>query len=225
LRANLDLPIIKIEKLDQTLSIDERSKAGRFHFEEHRRRFIARHGILRLILGCYLSVEPSAIRFCYEKNGKPRLQNAFGKTDIQFNLSHSGGLALYVFTRDHEVGVDLERIRDFPEMERIVEQFFSVKERVVFGALPISEKKETFFSWWTRKEAFMKAIGDGLSYPLDTFDVSVAPGKPAELLRILGGAKEASRWSIGKVRPAEEFAGAFVVEGGDLDVQYWQWSG
>jgi len=224
-RAALDLPSSRVEEFKETLSIDERSRAGRFHFEEDRRRFIARRGILRLILGCYLSVEPGAIRFGYEKNGKPRLQNAFGKKDIQFSLSHSEGLALYVFSRDHEVGVDVERIREFPEMEKIVEQFFSVRERVVFGSVPISERKETFFSWWTRKEAFTKATGDGLSYPLDAFDISVTPGKSVELLKTLGDAQKGSRWSMWDVRPAEGFGGAFVVEGGSWEVQYWQWSG
>jgi 4'-phosphopantetheinyl transferase len=222
-RAVLDLPSNNVRKLKESLSIDERMKAEHFRFERDRSRFITARGILRLILGCYLSVEPSAIRFCYKKNGKPRLQNRFAKTGIQFNLSHSEGLALYVFARDHEVGVDIERIRDFPETEQMVEQFFSAREIVVFRTLSGSKKQETFFSWWTRKEAFVKATGDGLSYPIDTFDASAVPGKSIELFRILGDAEEASEWSIGDVRPAEEFAGAVAVEGGNWEVQCWQW--
>jgi 4'-phosphopantetheinyl transferase len=223
-RAVLDLPSKNVQELKGSLSIDERMKAEHFTFERYKSQFIAARGILRLILACYLSVEPGVIRFCYEKDGKPRLQNAFGKTGIQFNLSHSEGLALYVFTRDHEVGVDVEYMREISEMEQIVEQFFSVRERVFFGALPTSEKQETFFNWWTRKEAFTKATGEGLSYPLDRFDVSAAPGKSVELLRTVGGAKEGPRWSMWDVRPAEGFAGAFVVEGGSWEVHYWQWS-
>jgi 4'-phosphopantetheinyl transferase len=224
-RAGLDLPSKSVQELKGSLSFDERMKAERFSFARDRSRFIAARGILKLILASYLSVEPGAIRFCYEKDGKPRLQTAFGKTNIQFNLSHSEGFALYVFTRGHEVGVDVERIQDFPEMEQIVEQFFSVRERVAFGTLSTSEKQETFFSWWTRKEAFTKATGEGLSHPLDMVDALLADGKSVESLGILENIQEEPRWSIWDVRPAEEFAGAVVVEGGDWDGQCLQWLG
>lgn len=224
-RAGLDLPSKSVQELKGSLSFDERMKAERFSFARDKTRFIIARGILRLILACYLSAEPGAIRFCYEKGGKPRLQNAFGMTNIQFNLSHSEGLALYAFTRGHEVGVDLERIRDLPEMEQIVEQFFSLRERVFFGTLPVKEKREIFFNWWTRKEAFMKAIGEGLSYPLCRFDALLARGKPVESLGILGNEQGGPRWSMWDVNPAEEFAGAVVVEGGDWEVRCWQWPG
>lgn len=224
-RAVLELPSSRVEELEETLSIDERSRAGRFRIERDRSQFVAARGILRLILGCYLGDEPGAFRFCYEKNGKPRLENACGKTGIQFNLSHSEGLALYVFTQDHEVGVDLERIQDLPEMEKIVEQFFSVRERIAFAALPMSEKKETFFSWWTRKEAFTKATGDGLSYPLERLDVSVIGKETADLLGRFGDTNKEARWSVANVKPADQFTGAFVVEGERWHVQYWQWPG
>ena len=222
-RAVIDLPSKSVEEIEGSLSIDEKMKAQHFRFKRDKSRFIATRGILRLILGCYLGAEPSAIRFCYEKSGKPRLQNAFAKTGIQFNLSHSKGLALYIFSHGHEVGVDIEHMREISEMEQIAEQFFSVRDRVFFGALPRSEKREAFFNLWTRKEAFVKATGDGLSYHLGSFNASVAPGKSLELSRMLGVAEEASTWSIGDVRPAEEFAGAFVVEGESWKVQYWQW--
>ena len=223
--AVLDLPSKILQELKGSLSVDERMRAERFRFERDKSRFIAARGALRLILASYLSVEPGAIRFCYGKDGKPRLQNAFGMTGIQFNLSHSEGLALYVFTRGHEVGVDVEYMREISEMEQIVEQFFSVRERVFFGTLPTSEKHKAFLNWWTRKEAFMKAVGEGLSYPLDRFDVSAEPGKSVELLRTVGVAKEGPRWSIWDVKPGKEFAGAVVAEGEGWDVQCWQWPG
>jgi len=224
-RAVLDLPSKSVQELKGSLSFDERMKAERFSFVRDKTRFIIARGILRLILACYLGVEPGAIRFCYEKNGKPRLQNAGAKTDIQFNLSHSKGFALYVLTRGHEVGVDIEYLREISEMEQIVEQFFSARERVVFRTLPTSEKKATFFRWWTRKEAFMKAVGEGLSYPLYRFDAVLEKGKSVESSGLLEGAHQGPKWSIWDVRPAEEFAGAVVVEGIDWDVQYWQWLG
>ena len=224
-RAALDLPSKRVQELKGSLSIDEMMKAERFRFERDRSQFIIARGILRLILACYLNVEPGAIQFCYRKNGKPRLQNAFGKTGIQFNLSDSEGLALYAFTRDNEVGVDLERIRDLPEMEQIVEQFFSARERIVFRTVPASEKQETFFKWWARKEAFMKAVGEGLSYRLGRFDAILGDGKSVESLGILRGAKQRPRWTMWDIRPDEEFAGAVVAEGGDWDVHCWQLPG
>lgn len=222
-RAFLDLPNKSVQEIKRSLSVDEIMKSERLSFERDKNNFIIARGILRLILACYLSVEPSAIRFCYEKDGKPRIQNAFGKKVIQFNLSHSEELALYVFTLDSEVGADLEKIRDFPEMKQIVDHFFSVRERVFFDTLPTSEKRETFFKWWTRKEAFVKAVGEGLSDRLNSFDVLLCDGKSAESLGILRGATERPRWSIWDVKPGEEFAGAVAVKGGDWNLQSWQW--
>ena len=223
-RAGLDLSAETARVLAERLSADELTRSGHYRFERDRIRFIAARGILRLILGRYLGIEPDAIRFFYEKNGKPRLQNTSGDAVIKFNLSHSEGLALYVFARDYEVGIDLEYICEISEMELIVEQFFSAKEKIVFGTLPASGKQETFFNWWTRKEAFTKATGNGLYYPLDTFDVSVAPGESDESLKILGYAKKGPTWSMWDVRPAEAFTGAVVIRARDFDVQFWQWS-
>ena len=211
-RAALDLPSRSIQELKEKLSIDELVRAERFRFERDRNRFIVRLGILRTILGFYMGVEPDEVRFCYGNHGKPRLRNAFGKTGINFNLSHSEGLALYVFSRDHEIGIDVERIHDIPEMEEIVERFFSGKENVVFRALPRSKKREAFFNCWTRKEAFIKAIGEGLFYPLDKFDVSFTPDEPSRLLSIDGDSEKASQWFMLNLKPASGFSVAQLVE-------------
>ncbi len=223
-RAVLDLPGKSVEELGRSLSNDEMMRAVRFRYERDRNQFISARGILRLILAGYLSVEPDKIRFGYEKDGKPRLQNEYGRADIQFNLSHSEGMALYVFTGNHEAGIDLERIQNFPEMEQIVEQFFSAKEQTLFGALPSSEKKKTFFNWWTRKEALMKAMGKGLSYSPDRINFLPTEAKSPESIKTLRCDNEQKRWAIWDVGPAEEFAGAVVVEEGRWNVQYWQWS-
>ncbi len=224
-QADLDLPTISIQKLNQTLSIDERERAERFHFDQDRKRFIAGRGILRTILGCYLGVEPSLLHFCSGKNGKPRLAHTLGNGTIHFSLSHSEGIVLYGFTRGREIGVDIERVRDIPEMDQIAEQFFSVKENDIFRSLPENKKKGAFFNCWTRKEAFIKAIGDGFSRPLDKFDVSLVPGEPARLLSIEGDSKEASRWSIQDLKPPSGFAAAFAVEGQTWRLHCWEWSG
>ena len=204
--------------------MDERIRAERFHFEEHRKCFIIRRGILRTILGYYLGVEPSRLQFCYGKNEKPVLADTFGKGKVHFNLSYSEGLALYAFTRYHEIGVDIEYIRDVSEMEQIVERYFSAREKDVFQALPEGDKKEAFFNCWTRKEAFIKSTGDGLSWPLDRFDVSLVPGEPARLLSIDGDSKAVCRRLIQNLKPAPGFAAAFAVEGRSWEVHYWQWA-
>jgi 4'-phosphopantetheinyl transferase len=221
--AVLDSPPYRIRRFVQLLSIDERTRAQLFHFERDRKRFIVGRGMLRMILGFYLNFEPSQLKFCYGKNGKPALADTFGKGRICFNLSKSDGVALFAFTGDREIGVDIEKIRDIPEMEQIAENFFSVRENEVFRALPRSEKQEAFFSCWTRKEALVKAIGDGLSCPLDTFDVSLVPGDPAMLLRIEGDSEAASRWSIQELEPAFGFAAAFAVTGRRWRLHCWQW--
>ena len=221
--AFLDQTTHLLHTFEEMLSIDEKVRAHRFYFERDRKRFIARRGILRNILGRHLDVEPSSLQFCYGKNGKPALAKTYGKGDIRFNMSHSEGIAVYAFTRGREIGVDIERIHEIPEMDRIAERFFSTRENAVFCALPKSKRKEAFFDCWTRKEAFIKAIGDGLSRPLDKFDVSLVPDEPARLLRIEGDPKGPSRWSIQELKPASGLAAAFAVEGQSSRPHCWQW--
>lgn len=224
-RADLNLPDRSIQQLNQILSTDERMRAERFRFEKDKKKFVIGVGILRTILGPYVGVEPKELRFIHGKRGKPMLDDVFANGSIQFNMSHSEGLALYGFTRDHEIGVDIEFVRDIPEMNKIAEQFFSIKENEVFRSLPESKKKEAFFNCWTRKEAFIKAIGDGLYQPLDMFDVALKPSEPAKLLGIGGDSKRASRWLIHDLEPAPGFTAAFAVEGRDWRLRFWQWSG
>ena len=147
--ASLDQPVSQYHKLSYMLSLDECMRAERFHFKKDRKDFIIGRGILRAILGCYLSVEPSMLQFCYGKNGKPALADKFGIGTICFNLSHSEGLALYAFTRNCEIGVDIEHIRDISEIDQIAKRFFSLRENDVLRALPERNKKETFFNCWT----------------------------------------------------------------------------
>lgn len=224
-RADLDPPIIGFQKLYQMLSIDEKVRAERFHFEKDRRRFIVGRGTLRTILGCYLNVGPSRLHFCYGKHGKPALADTFGKGAILFNMSDSEGLALYVFTRDHEIGVDIEHIRDIPEMDQIAERFFSARENAVFRSLPESKKREAFFNCWTRKEAFIKAKGEGLGLELDQFEVSLAPGERAALLSTNGDPQEASRWSLRELDPGPGVTAALAVQGHGWQLKCCQWEG
>ena len=218
--ASLERPVIEFQNM---LSSDERYRAGRFHYKTDRNRFIIRHGILRTILSFYLDTEPDRVRFNYGKNDKPALANEYNEGKLYFNISSSEGLALYAFTRIGEVGVDIECIHDISDMMQITESYFSSAENAALRTLPTSQRKQGFFHCWTRKEAFIKAIGDGLSLPLDRFDVSLVPGEPAGLLAIEGSVTEATQWSMQDLKPASGFAAAFAVKGPVSNVNSRRW--
>ena len=207
----------------QMLSVDEHMRAGRFHFERDQKRFIARHGILRELLGSYLGVKANEIRLSMGKNGKPRIAETSGKGTVHFNLSHSDGLALFAFARNHEIGVDLEHIRDISEMEQIVDRFFSPGEKTFLRVLPQNLRRNAFFNCWTRKEAFIKAIGVGLSWSLDKFDVAPVSGEgetPPISARDLG---EDADWAIHTLKPDSEFVGALAVKCRGVALRCFSW--
>ncbi len=178
-----------------------------------------------MILGYYLGIEPIKLRFCYRKYGKPALTDTCNEMPVYFNLSRSEGLALYAFTRAHEIGVDIECVHDAWEIETIAKQFFSAAETHVLHALPEGEKKNAFFKLWTRKEALIKAIGDGLHRPLNTFAVSLAPVQSFSLLGTGCGSEQGTQWSIEELNPASGFVAAFAVEGRtSWQLHCFQWS-
>ena len=199
-------------ELAQMLSEDERLKAERFYFQKDQRRFVVTHGILRNILGRYLKIEPKRLKFSYGSHGKPTIGGVTDGHSLCFNMSHSHGLALFAFTCGRKIGVDVEYVRSMPDAEEIAQRFFSPRENAVFRTVPAGKKLEIFFNCWTRKEAFLKSIGDGLSRSLDSFEVSLAPGEPAQLLCVGGDPLEASRWRLRALAPAHGYVSAFVVE-------------
>jgi len=210
-RAGLDQPPSAVESLLQILSPDERSRAGRFYFQKDRDHYIVARGVIRKLLGQYLGAEPERLRFCYNSYGKPALAPEIGGDSLKFNVSHSHGLATFAVTRGWELGVDLELIRpDFATME-IAEHFFSRWEIEALRALPPEARAQAFFNCWTRKEAYVKARGQGLSLPLDQFAVSLAPGEPAALLHVEGDPEEARRWSLRELHLDPGYAGAIAV--------------
>jgi 4'-phosphopantetheinyl transferase len=221
-RASLDQPASRVQSLQHTLTTDELSQAGRFYFQKDRQHFIVARGLLRAILSRYLDVEPGQLRFCYSDYGKPSLAPPSGPKTLNFNLSHSDRLVLYAVTRGREIGIDLERVRPVPEAEQIAERFFSAEENAVFRTLPARLKQEAFFTCWTRKEAYIKARGEGLSLPLDQFDVSLVPGEPAMLLSTRGDPQEAARWSLRELMPGPGYVAAIAVEGHDWRLACWQ---
>jgi 4'-phosphopantetheinyl transferase len=207
----------------QTLSADERQRAERFQFDRDRKRFIVRHGLLRTILGRYMNIEPARLYLARESRGKPALAGTFEGRTLHFNLSHSDGLALFVVARQFALGVDVERIRAMPEIDQIAQKFFSAGESAMLGALRAAQRLEAFFNCWTRKEAYLKATGEGIADALAQIEVSIAPGQIARLINIAGDAVEASFWSLHALAPAPGFTGALAVRTSDLKLACWQW--
>jgi 4'-phosphopantetheinyl transferase len=212
-----------VRSLHRTLAPDEQARAERFYFRKDRERFIVARGLLRVILSRYLDTKPGQLRFCYGLNGKPSLVTTPGQDTLNFNSSHSQGLALYAITRNREIGIDLEYIDTDFACEQVAEQFFSSREKATLRTLPTKMKHEAFLTCWTRKEAYIKARGEGLSFPLDQFDVSMIPGEPALLANTRGDPQEASRWSLRELRPSTSYMAALAVEGHGWRLSCWNW--
>lgn len=191
---------------------DERVRASRFHFERDRRRFILGRGFLRSLLAGYLGTAPEEVSFSYGPYGKPALGGPHAGSLLRFNASHSHELALYAFTQEHEVGIDVEHVNKDFASEDIARRFFSASEFQTLSGLPEEEKAAAFFRCWTRKEAYIKALGSGLSHPLDQFDVTLAAEQPAALLRDQCDAQAAARWSLFNLDPGADYAGALAVQ-------------
>jgi len=224
-RAALDLPIARVASLEQTLAAAERTRAGQFHFERDRTHFIVARGLLRTILGRYLGRDPRTLRFSSNTYGKPGLAQEFGgDASLSFNVTHAGGMALYAVTRNRAIGIDLEGIRMDVECDSISEHFFSLRERRLLRALPSEQRPEAFFHCWTRKEAYVKARGLGLSIALDQFDVSVSPAEPAALLETREEGQDSSHWSLHDLPVGEGYVAALAVEG-DPQLLFWESSG
>jgi 4'-phosphopantetheinyl transferase len=222
-KASLKPKSPSVQSLILTLSPDERARAERFYFQRDREHFIVARGLLRVILGRYLNTEPGQLQLCYNAYGKPALSCQSGSHGLRFNLSHSHELALYAITRGREIGIDIERIRPDMVENQIAERFFSPCEVRALRSLPPSLQPVGFFNCWTRKEAYIKARGKGLSLPLDQFDVSLIPGEAAAVLRVSGDPQEPSRWSPRELVPDPGYAGAVIAEGHDWRLRCWQW--
>jgi 4'-phosphopantetheinyl transferase len=211
--ASLDRRQSEMKYFENILAEDEIKRANRFHFKRDRERFVAGRGLLRMILSSYVGMPANEIIFTYSCHGKPGLRRQDGRPAIEFNLAHSGGTALYTITRDRPVGVDIEVMKDEFPLESVAEHFFSTAEVAALRSLPQPMQRIAFFKCWTRKEAFIKAIGHGLSFPLSDFDVSLMPGQPARLLHVRGASEEASRWYMEDIDSLAGCAAAIVFSG------------
>lgn len=217
-RADLEPDAAVLGQLQETLAPDEQKRAAQFRFERDRAHFLAARGILRNILARYLDRKPGELRFCYGPSGKPALTSEWGADELCFNLSHSHGLALYAIGRGRKVGIDLEWMQPHLATEQILEKAFSRNEISALRALPRRLQPEAFFIWWTRKEAYLKARGEGLSFPPDSFTISLVHSQPPALL---DGHYE---WSLSSLTPNPNYVATLVAEGCDWRLKFWQWS-
>ena len=212
---DVDLWAVRLEasakQFSECLSLlpaDEAARALRFHFDEHRHAFALSHAVLRALLASLTGTRPGLVALSYGPKGKPALQNA--AHGICFNMSHSGTLAMYAFTSGCELGIDVERLRPVPGMDDIAARFFCPEEMDDLRALSQPERPQGFFNCWTRKEAYIKAIGDGLSVPLDSFRVSLQPGAPAQILHLNRSSVAAQGWTLHDFIPAQDYTGALA---------------
>jgi len=223
-RTHLDQPTPAVEALFSTLSDEERERAARFHFPGGRENYIVGRGVLRSILGRYLEIDPERLAFAYTSHGKPFLTDRFSAIPIQFNLAHSGRLVVYALVLNRDVGIDIEKNRPDFAGQRIADRFFSPREAYALRTLPKDRREEGFLNCWTRKEAYIKARGEGLSFPLDAFDVSLKPGEAAELLATQGDTGEAGRWSMFALETEPGYAAAVAVRGRGCTLRQYVWT-
>jgi 4'-phosphopantetheinyl transferase len=206
-RIGLDVSTRQRRALEVTLSEAERERASRFRTETLQHRFIAAHGALRHLLAQYVEQPPATLTFTVSAHGKPELVDSA----LRFNLSHSEALALCAVTLRRAVGVDVECVKPLPDLDEVAQRFFSAREQEMLRTLNGDEKLAGFYRCWTRKEAFIKALGTGLSHPLDSFDVTVRAEEPAQFLGMRAGA--ADRWSLAHLDPGAGYVGAVCAEG------------
>jgi 4'-phosphopantetheinyl transferase len=224
-RACLDQPEKYVQTLYDILNADERQRADRFHFAHDRRHFVVARGVLRILVGRYLDRQPRRLEFCYSSYGKPSLVDSqVGTRTFQFNLSHSHGLALYGVTWNRCIGVDVEWFRPNFGAESIARRYFSPNEAAALRTLPPEQRVEAFFTCWTRKEAYIKARGKGLSLELDQFDVSLLPGEPAAVVATRDDPQQASHWAMRHLEPGPGYVGAVAVEGHSWRLRCWNWT-
>ena len=223
-RTSLDFSTAKVNQLATFLSIDELARANRFHFPEHKKRFIAARGILRQLLGNYMQTSPNKLKFEYGDQGKPRLATSMGNSSLQFNISHSQNYALYGFTYHDPIGVDLEYLREMKDAVKVAKRFFSPREYRMIANLPSEQQQRVFFKLWTAKEAYLKAIGTGLA-ELASIEVSLDRTETPRLLAIEGKIVEAANWTMHFCIPASSYVAVVVVSAQitKQQISFWNW--
>ena len=211
-----------VSRMRQMITADEIERANRLRYYRDQRRYILAHAALRQILAGYIQVYPQQIVFRSTAFGKPHLAGSQAD-QLYFNLSHSGEIALLGVACRPQIGVDVETIRPIDDLMSLARNCFSTNEYQQLDVLSDSQKLAVFFTIWTRKEAFIKAIGDGLSYPLDQFEVSTHLEEPSRIVQVAGSIHEAQTWTLQAVQPAHGYAGAIAIRETGVRTNYWDW--
>ena len=221
-RAVLDAPSWYVGELESILAMDERIRAAQFVFRGDRERYIVGRGQLRILLGHYLDKPPHTLRFSYNAYGKPDLDDS-GTSGLSFNVAHARGLVLYAITQRRHIGIDVEYVSADAAYEEIARRFFSLGEYHALRSLPVTMRRQAFFLCWSRKEAYVKAVGRGLSLAPHTFDVSVDPRLPPALLSAGEAVDEIGHWSLYDLAPGPGYVAALAAQGHPVTVRLWEW--
>jgi 4'-phosphopantetheinyl transferase len=222
--VSLDQAQSQMANAAATLCPEEQARARRFHFERDRNRFVVARGSLRLLLGRYLRVSPSEIIFDYSARGKPSLANTSGRGSVHFNLAHSGGLALIAVMRVAELGVDVEQSRLVEDAGAIAQRFFSARESAILRSLAPPEMQAVFFNLWTRKEAWLKATGEGIGESLNQVEVSCLSNEPTRVISLFGDAEAAREWRLIHLTPANGYVGALAIRAPEIELKRWHFN-
>ena len=220
-RMNLDDAAHRLPEWNALLAPDEAARAAAFYFERDRRRYATGRGILRILLGRYADQPPRDLLFRYNPQGKPALVRF---PQLQFNLAHSNAWAVLAVGGGQPLGIDIEHLREIDDLDSLARSTFSPNENAVFARVPPHQKTQAFFNCWTRKEAYIKAVGEGLSHPLDSFDVSLLPGEPVRLLRVVGQPEEANRWAFHSFSIGKDYVGAVAARQPISEVKTFDWA-
>jgi 4'-phosphopantetheinyl transferase len=221
---SLQVPGEEMNRLAKMLVPSERRRAQSFHFDRDRNRFVVGRGLVRTLLAHYLHTQPEAIWLEYSPNGKPLLAGRFARSGLQFNLAHCEDLALLAVARGRVVGIDLERIRVIDDAQETAAWFCSPRENYEFQSLPPDERAPAFYRLWTRKETWLKAIGQGIGQSLEKVEVSFLPGEPARFVRLPDEVgTPASGWNLQELTPATGFVAALTVPGEAARLFCWKY--
>jgi 4'-phosphopantetheinyl transferase len=217
-RIDLIVSMEAIQQLTRLLSADEYARSQRFRFQQHRDRFTVGRGVLRTLLGQYLDTPPDQLQFEYSSYGKPSLLPVRNGKTVQFNVTHSGDVALVAIALDRRVGVDLEQIRSMPEAKSLAQRFFAASESAHICTLPTLEQQMMFFRYWTCKEAYLKAIGSGIAHGLDQVAIDFSETSAA-----LTNTPDSEQWTIWELSPAVGYTAAVVAAQHEGYLTCWRW--
>lgn len=222
-RASLELPELLLGKLSSYLSRDEEERSSRYKFQVDKDRFVGARGILRAILSPYVDADPRSVEFEYGNHGKPAVKRA--GLELRFNVAHSHDLALYAIASKREIGVDVEHVRSVTDADEIVERYFTSAENAVYRALSKNQRPEAFFRIWTLKEAYLKALGSGLTQrPLNSFEISLPETRPPGTPQLERISRRNGSWSFYTLTPRRGYVAAVAVDGPIRSIRFWDWS-